>query len=251
MMRQIREASENETMNIALGTAKESSDNTTVTPMVCVYGYGPTKNPFYEEAQTVKADSNGALLILGAPVSRGQKLLLINGSGRNPVEAQIINTRTLGTQMFEVEVAFPGPRPDFWQPLRGGAKKTKAAEKRRFPRMNLPRGMSIAWQATRQHDISRVASLSLGGLFIETAEPAPMGDTLQVQFDIPDGAVRAKAVVRRSIKGKGMGIEFTELPAAARSGLIKLLQSCSGMFPLSDKQQPKPQPGGSVPYPQS
>ena len=53
--------------------------------------------------------------------------------------------------------------------------------------MNLPRGMTVAWQATTQHDISRVASLSLGGLFIEATDPAPIGETLQVQFDIPGG----------------------------------------------------------------
>ena len=99
-----------------------------------------------------------------------------------------MNTRTLGAQMCEVEVAFPFPQPGFWQPLRGGAKK-KDVEKRRFPRVTLPRGMSIAWKTKERHDISRVKSISLGGLFIEAAEPARMGDTIQVQFDIPGGAV--------------------------------------------------------------
>ena len=74
---------------------------------VCVYGYGPSKTPFYKEAQTVKVTPNGCLLILSAPVSRGQKLLLMNGTGENPVEAQIVMTRPLGAQMCEVEVSFP------------------------------------------------------------------------------------------------------------------------------------------------
>ena len=227
MMGQIPEGLQSQTMNIPKGAAEENIEGGTALTTICVYGYGPNKSPFYEEAQTVRANSEGGLLILGAPVSRGQKLLLINGRAGNPVEAEIVNTRTLGSQMFEVEVAFAFPQPEFWRPLRGGVKK-KDVEKRRFPRVTLPRGMSIAWQAKERHDISRVKSISLGGLFIEAPEPAWIGDMIQVQFDLPEGAIHAKAVVRRSIKGEGMGVEFTELPAGARAALHKLLDKLLG-----------------------
>jgi hypothetical protein len=241
MMGQNPEGLQNETANALFGTAESATDGYSLNAVICVYGHGPTKNPFYEEARTVRVSPAGALLILGTSVSRGQRLLLLNGAGQTAVEAQIVRTRTLGAQMLEVEVAFPTPHPEFWQPFRGrtgekakgGARekdplRRDGAEKRRFPRMNLPRGMTVAWQATTQHDISRVASLSLGGLFIEATDPAPIGDTLQVQFDIPGGAVRARAVVRRSLKGTGMGVEFTELPAAAQAGLDSLLQKLLG-----------------------
>lgn len=227
MMGQIPEGRQSEALKIPLGGGEEKFQNGTALATICVYGYGPTKSPFYEEAQAVRANSEGGLLILGAPVSRGQKLLLINGRGSNPVEARIVNTRTLGAQMFEVEVAFPFPQPEFWRPLRGGAKK-KDVEKRRFPRVTLPSGMSIAWKANELHNIARVKSISLGGLFIEEAEPVQVGDTVQVQFDIPGGAIHAKAVVRRSIEGQGMGVEFTELPAEAQGALHKLLQKLLG-----------------------
>ena len=227
-MRQIPEGLQNEPLHSARNTGENALDGVALNAMVYVYGHGPTKNPFYEEARAVNTTAEGALLILSAPVNRGQKLLLMDATGQDPVEAQVVRTRTLGSQMFEVEVAFPVPRPDFWRPLQAGAKRKHGAEKRRSPRIGLTRGMTIAWQGTRQHDISRVSSLSLGGLFIEAAEPAPAGDTLQVQFDIPGGAVRGQAVVRRSIKGKGMGVEFTELPAGSRAGLNELLQKLLG-----------------------
>jgi hypothetical protein len=227
MMRQITEGLQSEALKIPVGAGEEKSETGTTLATICVYGYGPTKSPFYEEAQTVRANSEGGLLILGAPVSCGQKLLLINGRGSSPVEAQIVKTRTLGAQMFEVEVAFPFPQPEFWRPLRGSAKK-KDVEKRRFPRVTLPTGMSIAWNAKDRHNIARVKSISLGGLFIEEAEPARVGDTVEVQFDIPGGAVHAKALVRRSVKGQGMGVEFTELSAGAQVALHKLLQKLLG-----------------------
>src|SRR5260370_24051700 len=134
----------------------------------------------------------------------------------------------MGAQMFEVEVAFPVSLPDFWRPFCGAAKVMQGAERRRCPRIELTRGMTVAWQATHHKDITRISSLSLSGLFIESPNPAPAGETVQVQFDIPSGAVRGQGVVRRSINGKGMGVEFTELPAGSGSGVQELLPKMLG-----------------------
>lgn len=227
-MRQSPETTQKETPNGVMCKGENTSEMMGPPATVYVYGHGPNKNPFYEEAQAVNATEKGALLILNSGVSRGQKLLLMNGNRHDPVEAQVVRTRTMGAQMFEIEVAFEVCRPDFWRPFSSAGNGKHGAEKRRFPRIGLPRGMTVAWQATHHRDISRVSSLSLGGLFIESANPAPTGDTLQVQFDIPGGAVRGQAVVRRSIEGKGMGLEFTELPAGSRAGLSELLQKLLG-----------------------
>src|ERR1700730_10431699 len=230
-MRQIPAGVQHEPLNSPLGAGENTSNGAATNAMDYVYGHGSTRNPFYEEARALNATAEGALLILSAALNRGQKLLLINGVRQDPVQAQVVRTRTLGAQMFEVDIAFPVPQPDFWRPISETAKKENGAEKRRSPRIGLPRGMTIAWQGTVRHDISRVSSLSLGGLFIEAADPAPSGDTLQVQFDIPGGAVRGQVVVRRSIKGQGMGVEFTELTAASRAGINELLRKLLGDVP--------------------
>ena len=81
---------------------------------VCVYGYGQSQTPFYKEATALKASSQGCLLILGAAVDRGQKLLLMSAR-QNATEVEIVNARSVNGQLFEVEVSFPTPRPDFWQ----------------------------------------------------------------------------------------------------------------------------------------
>ena len=82
---------------------KQGSKGTTV----CVYGYGPSKNPFYKEAQALNMTSKGCLLILSAPVSQGQKLLLMSDAQENSVQAEIVMTRPLGAHMCEAEVSFP------------------------------------------------------------------------------------------------------------------------------------------------
>ena len=96
--------------------AKNSSGSAASGATVFVYGYGQSKNPFYKQTKALKAHSHGCSLILSAAVSRGQKLLLIN-TQQNPTEAEIVNTRSLSGQLLEVEVSFPAPRPDFWQPV--------------------------------------------------------------------------------------------------------------------------------------
>jgi PilZ domain len=230
-MGQVLENVQKQRVNSILGNVEDGSETPAPNAMVYVYGHGPSRNPFYEEARALRISPQGALLILSAAVNSGQKLLLISAAGQEPAEAQVIRTRTLGTQMFEVEISFSSPRPDFWKPFSSSPKKRPGAEKRRSPRVRLPRGMTIEWQGARRRDISRVSSISLGGLFIEAANPAPAGDTLQVQFDLPGGPVRGQAVVRRSVAGQGMGVEFKELPENSRARLGELLQKLLGNVP--------------------
>jgi|SRR5690242_2542985 PilZ domain-containing protein len=230
-MGQVPEGTQNRIATSILRNLENSPEAGAPNTTVYIYGHGPTRNPFYEEARIIHTTPQGASLILSAPVNRGQKLLLISAAGQEPAEAQVVRTGTLGTQMFEVEISFSSPHPDFWKLFPSSPKKGPGAERRRSPRVRLPRGMTIEWQGARRHDISRVSSLSLGGLFIEAADPAPAGDTLQVQFDLPSGPVRGQAVVRRSVAGQGMGIEFQELPENSRARLDELLQKLLGNVP--------------------
>ena len=59
MMGQSPEGQQSEDMKMPLGAGEEKSENGTALATICVYGYGPTKSPFYEEAQTVRANSEG------------------------------------------------------------------------------------------------------------------------------------------------------------------------------------------------
>jgi hypothetical protein len=95
---------------------------------------------------------------------------------------------------------------------------------RRYPRIGLPRGIVVAWQAGGARVVSRVGTLGLGGLFIFTKKPAGVGDVLKLVFDVPGGEVRARAVVRSVEANKGMGIEFTSMQPEARARLTQLLR---------------------------
>ncbi|MGC1910402.1 MAG: hypothetical protein WA660_01090, partial [Candidatus Acidiferrales bacterium] len=44
-----------------------------------------------------------------------------------------------------------------------------------------------------------------------TTEVRPHGAIVSVLLSVPEGEIRATAVVRNSIPGQGMGVEFTEM----------------------------------------
>lgn len=95
---------------------------------------------------------------------------------------------------------------------------------RRYPRVGLPKGMLVAWQSGSERIVSRVGTVGLGGLFITTPEPPAAGEIVKLFFEVPGGEVRARAVVRDSQPGKGMGVEFTAMGAEARGRLQRLLR---------------------------
>jgi hypothetical protein len=97
------------------------------------------------------------------------------------------------------------------------------AKSRRYDRIGLPKGMPVVWQGTGNRFVSRVAILGLGGLFIEVSEPAATGEVLKLVFQVPNGDVRARAMVRSSYPGKGMGVEFTSMGPEDRARLNQLL----------------------------
>jgi PilZ domain-containing protein len=94
---------------------------------------------------------------------------------------------------------------------------------RRYERIGLGRGPWIAWQGPAGRAVSRVATLGLGGMFIEAAEPAAIGAGIRMVFKIGGSEVRARAMVRSSRPGKGMGVEFTSMNPEDRARLHRLV----------------------------
>jgi hypothetical protein len=81
---------------------------------VYVYGHGPGKEPFHEEAHTLRVNNNGALLLLSVPVRKGQKLLLTNRLTQKEQDCRVVFLGTRRSRTIEAGVAFPTPNPAFW-----------------------------------------------------------------------------------------------------------------------------------------
>jgi hypothetical protein len=100
-------------------------------------------------------------------------------------------------------------------------------EKRRYSRVELPKGMRVGWEGSGQRFVSQVSDLSLGGVFIPTPEPPPVGTSIKLVFEMSGRNIRARAIVRRSVSGNGMGVEFVAMGYEERGLLIHLLKGLS------------------------
>jgi hypothetical protein len=69
-----------------------------------------------------------------------------------------------------------------------------------------------------------VRSVGLGGVFLTTPDPLPVGGTLTLLFQVPGGEVRARAIVRSSAVGEGMGVQFTGMGPDERARLQRWLK---------------------------
>jgi hypothetical protein len=94
---------------------------------------------------------------------------------------------------------------------------------RRNQRISLPQGMSVTWYGSGQQQVSRVKTLSMGGLFLCGSITLRVGTDLTLVFEVPGGMVLADAVVRNIVPGVGMGVEFTKMNPQIRVLLEGLL----------------------------
>ncbi len=94
---------------------------------------------------------------------------------------------------------------------------------RRHRRVATPKGVWVAWQLDKQQNVSRVRDLNVGGLFIATPTPLPLGTVVPVLMSVPEGEIRGRATVRNVIAGEGMGVQFIEISAESQMRLEKLV----------------------------
>jgi len=94
---------------------------------------------------------------------------------------------------------------------------------RKYARVKLEKTKIVAWEHLGARTVSTVRVLGLGGLFISTPVPPPTGDYIKLVFAVPDGDVRARALVCDSRFGEGMGIQFVAMGFEARARLSRLL----------------------------
>ena len=95
--------------------------------------------------------------------------------------------------------------------------------RRKYPRIELAKGISVGWRGGGKEGTSRFNSVSMGGMFIVTPEPPESGSVLALLFDVPGGEVRARGVVKRVLPGIGMGVQFVHMNHEDRGRLNKLL----------------------------
>jgi hypothetical protein len=107
--------------------------------------------------------------------------------------------------------------------------ESTAKSKRRYQRIETPKGVWVAWQNDKgAQNVSRVSDLNLGGLFISTPQPLPVGTVVSLLLSVPEGEIRSRSTVRNCTSGEGMGVEFTGMALADKMRLTALINRLLG-----------------------
>jgi len=96
-------------------------------------------------------------------------------------------------------------------------------EKRLFPRVELSKGVWVAWQGGGQRFVSQVFDLSNGGVFVPTLDLPPVGTVVKLIFEGSGGDIHAPAVVRHTVVGRGMGLGFAAMDEDDLAHILQLL----------------------------
>lgn len=104
------------------------------------------------------------------------------------------------------------------------------ADRRRNRRTIRLRHLRVSWDGAPQGN-HRISDLSADGVFINTAEPFPVGTSIRLILEAPGKEVRTRAIVRHSIAGKGMGVEFVEMEEYDRDRLRNLVEAAEAEEP--------------------
>jgi DnaJ domain/PilZ domain len=104
----------------------------------------------------------------------------------------------------------------------------KTDERRQYARVPAPMGILVGWKSSGRRTVSRIGTIGLGGLFACTATPPAAGSTIELVFDLATGEVRARAEVRSSAPGRGMGIKFIQMRPEDRARLNHFLSQRIG-----------------------
>lgn len=202
---------------------RRTGDRRDLAANIRVYGHGQGMVPFFEENSILNASETGALLLMRTAVVAGQKLLLINEAAEQVQECLVVRTSCRDSKELEVAVEFPNPQPEFWTRV-DEQSDDPGVEKRKHPRVTLPRGMDVTWRASGESVRSKVHTLSAGGVSIAAPAPAPKDELLHLSFEVPAGEVCARAIVRHSHAEVGMGVEFVDMSDEAHKRLDHLLR---------------------------
>ncbi len=81
----------------------------------------------------------------------------------------------------------------------------------------------VCWRCESMDDVSRVCDLSVGGLFLCTPVPPPVGSKARLDFLVQEGQIRAEGVVRHHGPGGGLGLKFTAIADSDCPQLVALL----------------------------
>jgi hypothetical protein len=129
----------------------------------------------------------------------------------------------------------------FWVKTVSKMHVTTGPSRRRISRISVTHDLWVYWESHSGRDISKVRDLSPSGLFLETRARKREGEMLNLHFLVQEGQIRAEAVVRHAISGRGLGMKISSVPTQDAPHLIRLISRLREN-PLPPQAPPRQKP---------
>lgn len=110
----------------------------------------------------------------------------------------------------------------------GASKPSDSAERRKNKRFAVSASAELLESQTSTRLNGRVSDLGVGGCYIDTVSPLPVGASLLIKLVSGNHSVAAKAAVIYAQVGMGMGLVFTEISADHKERLSAWLRELDG-----------------------
>jgi hypothetical protein len=102
--------------------------------------------------------------------------------------------------------------------------------KRRYLRKDIVTPVTFQWGGEARSCLT--TTIGEGGLYAQTLLPPPVGERIQVQFELPSGyKITVTGEVRHSLENTygslpaGFGVQFLDLTEADRLAIVAMVQS--------------------------
>ena len=96
--------------------------------------------------------------------------------------------------------------------------------RRRSSRAPVSGEVWVYWSCDGRDDVSRIGNISVGGMFLESRKPRPVGSKIKLNFLVQEGQIRAEAVIQHATSGHGLGMKFTGVTEEDRPHLAALVR---------------------------
>jgi PilZ domain-containing protein len=110
----------------------------------------------------------------------------------------------------------------------GGSEPSDSVERRKNKRFAVSASAELLESQTSTRLNGRVSDLGVGGCYIDTVSPLPVGTSLLIKLVSGSHSVSAKAAVVYAQVGMGMGLVFTEISADHKERLSAWLRELNG-----------------------
>lgn len=110
----------------------------------------------------------------------------------------------------------------------GGSDPSDIAERRKNKRFTVSASVELLEPQTSTRLNGRVSDVGMGGCYVDTVSPFPIGTSLLIKLVSGKHSVAAKAAVVYAQVGMGMGLVFTEISADHRERLSAWLRELNG-----------------------